>query len=115
MRCKLLDILLKFQSQEQAGLIGEQLGYTTRDPETGEFHTTQATLDLAICVIGEHYAPTGETTTGPSGEPVPVMAGDGKWWVMVRSLVEIELPAEILPFIVERDPMDPAIPNQVWA
>ena len=50
----MIDILLKFQSQEQAGLIGEQLGYTTRDPETGEWNTTQATLTLAICVIGVH-------------------------------------------------------------
>ena len=109
------DVLLRFDSQLQAAQIGQGLGYSTQDPKTGEWHTTQATLDLAICVIGEHYLPTGETTTGPSGEPVPVMAGDGKWWVMVRSLVEIELPAEILPFIVERDPANPAIPNQVWA
>lgn len=111
----MIDLLLKFPSQEVAAQVGQGLGYSTQNPETGEWRTTQATLDLAICVIGEHFAPTGETTTGPSGEPVPVMAGDGKWWVMVRSLVEIELPAEILPFIVERDPTDPAIPNQVWA
>lgn len=109
------DVLLRFDSQLQAAQIGQALGYSTQDLETGEWETTQATLDLAICVIGEHYAPTGGTTEGPSGEPVLVMAGDGKWWVMVRSLVEIELPAEILPFIVERDPTDPAIPNQVWA
>jgi hypothetical protein len=44
-----------------------------------------------------------------------VFEGDGKWWVMVRSLVEIELPAQILPYIVERDPANPAIPSQVWA
>ena len=109
------DVLLRFNSQLQAAQIGQALGYSTQDPESGEWKTTQATLDLAICVIGEHYAPTGETTTGPSGEPVPVMAGDGKWWVMVRSLVEIELPAQILQFIVERDSDNPAIPNQVWA
>ena len=111
----MIDVLLKFPSQLVAAQVGQGLGYSTQDPESGEWRTAQATLDLAICVIGEHYAPTGETTTGPSGEPVPVMAGDGKWWVMVRSLVEIELPAEILPFIVDRDPESPAIPNQVWA
>ena len=111
----MIDVLLKFPSQLVAAQVGQGLGYSTQDPESGEWRTAQATLDLAICVIGEHYAPTGETTTGPSGEPVPVMAGDGKWWVMVRSLVEIELPAEILPFIVERDLENPAIPNQVWA
>jgi hypothetical protein len=109
------DVLLRFDSQLQAAQIGQALGYSTQDPDSGEWQTTQATLDLAICVIGEHYTPTGETTEGPSGELVSVMAGDGKWWVMVRSLVEIELPAQILPYIVERDPENPAIPNQVWA
>jgi len=111
----MIDLLLKFQSQEQAGLVGEQLGYTTRDPETGEFNTTQATLTLAICVIGVHYYPDGTTSEGPNGEQVPNLVADNQYWVMVRSLVEIELPAEILPFIVERDPENPAIPNQVWA
>jgi hypothetical protein len=66
-------------------------------------------------VIGEHYTPTGETTEGPNGEQVPNLVADNQYWVMVRSLVEMELPAEILPFIVERDPANPAIPNQVWA
>ena len=111
----MIDLLLKFPSQEVAAQVGQGLGYSSQDPETGEWQTTQATLDLAICVIGEHYAPTGETTEGPSGEPVPVMAGDGKWWVIVRSLVDIAIPAEILPFIVVPDPENPAIPNQVWA
>lgn len=111
----MIDLLLKFPSQEVAAQVGQGLGYSTQDPETGEWQTTQATLDLAICVIGEHYAPTGGTTEGPSGEPVLVMAGDGHWWVMVRSLVEIEIPVEIQPFIVERDLANPAIPNQVWA
>lgn len=109
------DVLLRFDSQLQAAQIGQALSYSTQDPETGEWSTTQATLDLAICVIGEHYIATGETTEGPNGEPVPVMAGDGKWWVMVRSLIEMALPAEILPFIVERNPENPAIPNRVWA
>jgi hypothetical protein len=111
----MIDVLLKFPSQLVAAQVGHGLGYSTQDPDTGEWKTTQATLDLAICVIGEHYKPTGQTTEGPSGELVSVMAGDGKWWVMVRSLVEIELPAQILPYIVERDPANPAIPNQVWA
>ena len=109
------DVLLRFDSQTQAAQIGQALGYSTQDLETEKWQTTQATLDLAICVIGEHFAPTGETTEGLNGELVPVLAGDGKWWVMVRSVVEMELPAQILPFIVERDPANPAIPNQVWA
>lgn len=108
------DLLLKFDSQEQAGLIGEQLGYTTRDPETGAWNTTQATLTLAICVIGVHYYPDG-TTEGPNGEQIPNLKADNQYWVMVRSLVDMDLPPEILPFIVERNPDDPTQPQQRWA
>ena len=111
----MIDILLKFDSQEQAGLIGEQLGYTTRDPETGEFQTTQATLTLAICVIGVHYYPDVTTTEGPNGEQIPNLKADNQYWVMVRSLVDMPIPAEIQPFIVDRDFEDPNIPNQQWA
>ena len=75
----MLDILLKFDSQEQAGLIGEQLGYTTRDPETGAWNTTQATLTLAICVIGVHYYPDGTTTEGPNGEQIPNLKADNQY------------------------------------
>jgi hypothetical protein len=111
----MIDLLLKFQSQEQAGLIGEQLGYTTRDPDTGEFQTTQATLTLAICVIGVHYYPDGTTSEGPSGEQVPNLVADNQYWVMVRSLVDMVIPPEIQPFIVERNPSDPTQPQQNWA
>jgi hypothetical protein len=111
----MIDLLLKFDSQQQAGLIGEQLGYTTVNPETGEFQTTQATITLAICVIGVHYYPDGTTTEGPNGEQVPNLVADNQYWVMVRSLVDIDLPPEIMPFIVEPNPEDPTIPNQRWA
>lgn len=111
----MIDLLLKFPSQLVAAQIGQGLGYSTQDLETGEWSTTQATLELGICVIGEHYIPTGETTEGPTGEPVPVLAGDGQWWVMVRSLVDMAIPAEIQPFIVQPNPSDQAIPNRVWA
>lgn len=111
----MIDILLKFDSQDQAALIGEQLGYTTRDPKTGELHTTQATLTLAICVIGAHYYPDGTTTDGPNGEQIPSLVSDDNWWVLVRSLIDIELPPQILPYVVEPDQSNPAIPNQRWA
>ena len=111
----MIDVLLKFSTQTQAAQVGQAMGYTTQDPDTGEWQTTQATETLAICVIGEHFAPTGETTAGPMGQPVPVYAGDGQWWVMVRSLVDMAIPAEIQPFIVEPDPENLAIPNQRWA
>lgn len=108
----MINLLLKFQSKEQAGLIGEQLGYTTRDPETGEFRTTQATLTLAICVIGVHYYPDPADL---DEEGNPKLKADNQYWVMVRSLVDMDLPPEILPFIVEPNPEDPTIPNQRWA
>lgn len=111
----MIDILLKFESENQAALIGEQIGYTTRDPKTGAWATTTATLTLAICVIGQHYYPDRTTTTGLSGETVLVLRGDNQYWVMVRSLIEIPLPPEIVPFIVERNPSNPEIPTQVWA
>lgn len=111
----MLDVLLKFPDRQTAALVGEQLGYTTIDPETGEINTTQATLTLAICVIGVHYYPDGTTTEGPNGEQIPNLKADNQYWVMVRSLVDMDLPPEILPFIVERNPDDPTIPNQTWA
>lgn len=106
------DLLLKFPSQEIAGQIGEQLGYTTRDPETGAWNTTQATLTLAICVIGVHYYPDPVEV---DGDGKPVLKADNQYWVMVRSLEDIEIPPEIQPFIVEPNPDDPMIPNQRWA
>jgi len=111
----MLDVLLKFPDRQTAAVVGEQLGYTTIDPETGEISTTQATLTLAICVIGVHYYPDGTTTEGPNGEQIPNLKADNQYWVMVRSLVDIDIPPEILPFIVEPNPEDPTIPNQRWA
>ena len=111
----MLDVLLKFPDRQTAALVGEQLGYTTRDPETGEFHTTQATLTLAICVIGVHYYPDGTTTEGPNGEQIPNLVADNQYWVMVRSLVDMPIPAEIEPFIVERNLDDSTQPQQRWA
>ena len=104
----MIDILLKFNSREQAAQVGQELGYSKQmtflvddesDPEYGQtvtrWVTTQATIGLAICVIGQHQG--------------------ANWWVMVRSLVDMAIPAEIQPFIVVPDPENPAIPNQRWA
>jgi hypothetical protein len=111
----MLDVLLKFPDRQTAALVGEQLGYTTIDPETGEISTTQATLTLAICVIGSHSYPDGTFTEGPNGEQIPNLMADNQYWVMVRSLVDMELPPEIMPFVVERNPDDPTQPQQRWA
>ena len=108
----MLDVLLKFPDRQTAALVGEQLGYTTIDPETGEISTTQATLTLAICVIGVHYYPD---PTDLDEEGNPKLKADNQYWVMVRSLVDMDLPPEILPFVVERNPDDPTQPQNRWA
>lgn len=97
----MIDLLLRFPSRDAAAQVGQALGYTVPDGQGG-WNTTEATLTLAVCVIGEHYTGT------PS-------VGDGKWWVMVRSLVDMAIPAPILPYIVARDPNNAAIPGNVWA
>jgi hypothetical protein len=95
----MIDVLLCFPSRDIAGQIGVALGYSKVDAEKG-FVTTQATLSLAVCVIGEHFV----------GEE-----GDGKYWVMVRSLADINIPEQIKSFIVEPDENNPAIPKNRWA
>lgn len=97
----MIDVLLRFPSRDVAAQIGAAMGYTTLG-EDGEWKTTEATLTLAVCVIGQHY----------TGNP-PV--GDGKWWVMVRSLIDIPVPDSILQFVVPRDPNNSAIPGNIWA
>lgn len=110
----MIDLLLCFPDYTTAAQVGVALGFTAQNPD-GTFRTTQATETLAICVIGEHYFPNGQTTTNDDGLTVPVFVGDGKWWVMVRSLVEMPVPEAIQPYIVTLDPQDPLIPNQRWA
>lgn len=90
----MLDRLLCFPSQEVAAQIGAAMGYSTN--VGGVWKTTQATESLGICVIGEHR-------------------GDGKWWVMVRSLLDIPVPQSIQQFIVIPDDGNPQIPNRKWA
>ena len=111
----MIDLLLRFPSQQVAAQVGAQLGYSKQDPVSGLWHTTQATLELGICVIGEHYYPNGQTTQGPNGEALPVYVGDDQWWVMVRSLIDMAIPEQITPFIVTPDPENPLIPNRTWA
>lgn len=108
----MIDCLLKFDSQVAAAQVGMALGFTTQDAESKEFKTTQATLDMAICVIGEHYVPNVD----PELPPV----GDGKYWVMVRYMKDVEdLPPgaweAIQPYIVVPDDNDPTIPANKWA
>jgi hypothetical protein len=63
-------------------------------------------------VIGVHYYPDPVEV---DEEGNPVLKADNQYWVMVRSLIDMPIPAEIEPFIVKRDFEDPTIPNQQWA
>ncbi len=90
----MIDLLLCFPSQTAAAQVGQALGFTMPDGNGG-WNTTEATLTLAVSVIGEHN-------------------GDGKWWVLVRSLVEMPIPDAITPYIVTPDPNNPAIPKRDW-
>lgn len=110
----MIDVLLKFPNYQTATQIGMALGYTSQNQD-GTFETTEATNTLAICVIGEHFYPNGQTITSELGSQVSVLVGDGAWWVMVRSLVEMEIPAQIQPFIIQPNQDDPLIPNRHWA
>lgn len=112
----MIDSLLCFSSREQAIQVGAALGFTKIDAETGEASTTQATLDMAICIIGQHFVPQPNDA---EGNPVPPV-GDSKYWVMVRYMKNVEdLPPgawdAIQPYIVVPDPEDPTIPKQTWA
>lgn len=108
------DLFLKFPSREVAVQIGIALGYTTINAETGEPETTPATLSMAIHVIGELMLPTGETTIGDGGQEIPVLAGDGNWWVMVRILDQTPIPPEVQPYVIVPDEADQTQPNHKW-
>lgn len=115
----MIDLLLSFPTFEIATQVGVASGYVEVDDidNPQQIETIQANFNMAICVIGEHFVPTGEV----DAEGSPTHVGDGKWWVLVRSLQDIDLPAEIQPFIVwssqsgEPMPDDPAIPKRQWA
>jgi hypothetical protein len=114
-----IDLLLSFPSFEVATQVGVALGYVQVDDINNpqQIETMQADFNMAICIIGEHRIPSGDFDE----EDNPIMVGDGKWWVLVRSLQDIELPEAINPFIVwsslsgEDMPDDPLVPKRRWA
>lgn len=110
----MIDVLLCFPDYNVAADVGVSLGFTSQNQD-GTYKTTQATETLAICVIGEHYYPNGELFENEDGTGIPVLIGDGNWWVMVRSLVEMPIPEQIEQFIIEPDPENNLIPNIRWA
>jgi hypothetical protein len=76
------DILLKFDSKEQAVTFAEANGFTSVDEED-ELRVIEQGEDYVFTVIGEHWTETGETEifrdeTGIEYEH-PIMATDNAW------------------------------------
>lgn len=95
------DILLKFDSKEQAVTFAEDNGFTSIVEEEGEekIHVIEQGEDYVFTVIGEHWTETGETETfrdetGTEYEH-PIMVSDEAWWVLFRDMADRDLsPAE---------------------
>lgn len=85
----MIDLLLKFPSRETAIEVGQSLGFTDENEET-----LMANHNIAVHVIGPHNGTD--------------------WWVMVRILIETEIPSIVNEYIVERDLNNPNQPNCVW-
>jgi hypothetical protein len=95
------DILLKFDSKEQAVTFAEDNGFTSIVEEEGEekIHVIEQGEDYVFTVIGEHWTETGETETFRDETGIeyehPIMATDNAWWVLFRDKADRDLsPAE---------------------
>lgn len=123
----MIDYLLKFPDRETANQYGLSAGYTSLDGE-GFAITSTSSDDYALCVIGEHYAPTGEKVTTDDGIEYDETASDGACWILFRDLADKTTPESIVPYIiwsssmktaegdaVARPVADPAVPNRFWA
>jgi len=92
------DILLKFNSKEQAVAFAEANGFTSVDEED-ELRVIEQGEDYVFTVIGEHWTETGETETfrdetGTEYEH-PIMVSDEAWWVLFRDMADRDMtPAE---------------------
>jgi hypothetical protein len=81
------DILLKFDSKEQAVTFAEANGFTSVDEED----------ELRVIEQGEDYVFTTETFRDETGIEYehPIMATDNAWWVLFRDKADRDLsPAE---------------------
>ena len=95
------DILLKFDSKEQAVTFAEDNGFTSIVEEEGEekVHVIEQGDDYVFTVIGEHWTETGETETFRDEDGTeyehPIMATDNAWWVLFRDKADRDMtPAE---------------------
>lgn len=106
----MIDLLLKFPNEETAGKVGEALGCASFDGKEWTFATTHK---VAIAPIGEHYRASGMTDSVLG--PIPVMVTDGKFWALARIMVDMPVPEQLAPFIIERNPDDANQPQRQWA
>ena len=95
------DILLKFDSKEQAVTFAEDNGFTSIVEEEGEekVHVIEQGEEYVFTVIGEHWTETGETETFRDETGIeyehPIMVSDEAWWVLFRDMADRDLsPAE---------------------
>ena len=127
------DYLLCFQDQAEAEQFGLTYGFATVGKD-GKVHTTLATNQYGLCIIGEHYIQTpGVDENGDPYPPTP----DGNYWVLFRDLAGLDIPDAGFQYIVwasweteeipdPEDPSktivvpvprptdDPLIPNTWW-
>lgn len=92
------DILLKFDSKEQAVTFAEANGFTSVDEED-ELRVIEQGEDYVFTVIGEHWTETGETETFRDEDGTeyehPIMESDEAWWVLFRDKADRDMtPAE---------------------
>tara|TARA_R100000234_G_scaffold103251_1_gene72679 strand:+ start:241 stop:624 length:384 start_codon:yes stop_codon:yes gene_type:complete len=92
------DILLKFDSKEQAITFAEDNGFTSV-VEEDELRVIEQGEDYVFTVIGEHWTETGETETFRDEDGTeyehPIMVSDDAWWVLFRDMADRDMtPAE---------------------
>ena len=95
------DILLKFDSKEQAVTFAEDNGFTSVVEEEGEEKVNIITQgdDYVFTVIGEHWTETGKTEEWRDEDGTvhdhKIMESDEAWWVLFRDMADRDLsPAE---------------------
>ena len=92
------DILLKFNSKEQAVAFAEANGFTSVDEED-ELRVLEQGEDYVFTVIGEHWTDTGETEEWRDEDGTvhehKIMESDEAWWVLFRDMADRDMtPAE---------------------
>ena len=96
------DYLLRFDSEAQAQQFGLANGFA-RANKQGNIVATVATHDYGLFVIGPHIQPPLDEES----EPI----SDGKWWVLFRDLVGLDLPVGSDAFIVWASWQTEEVPN----